>query len=41
MVVGSAPLIGEHTEEILRDLLGYPAARIRELADGGVVRCAE
>ena len=40
MVVGSAPLVGEHTGEILRDLLGYSAEQVSELEDGGVVRRA-
>ncbi len=31
------PSLGEHTEEILRDLLGYSAAQIAELRAAGVV----
>jgi CoA:oxalate CoA-transferase len=41
IVVGSAPLVGEHTEEILRDILGYPEERVQALEDGGAVRRAE
>ena len=40
MVVGPAPAVGEHTEEILRDILGYSEERMRELQDEGVVRYA-
>ena len=32
-----APLLGEHNEEILRRYLGYPASRIRELEQKGVL----
>jgi len=35
-----APLLGEHTEEILREL-GYPSTRIRELEAQRVIRCLE
>lgn len=31
------PLLGEHTDEVLSDWLGYSPERIRELRDGGVV----
>ncbi|RPI06167.1 MAG: CoA transferase [Zetaproteobacteria bacterium] len=31
------PRLGEHTEEVLRDLLGFSAAHIRELQAAGVV----
>ena len=41
MVVGSAPLVGEHTGEILRDLLGYSAEQVSELEADGIVRRAE
>ena len=41
MVVGSTPLVGEHTTEILRDILGYGDDRIQSLHDGQVVRSAE
>jgi crotonobetainyl-CoA:carnitine CoA-transferase CaiB-like acyl-CoA transferase len=37
MVVGSTPTIGEHTDEVLRDILGYPAERIEDLKTQGVV----
>ena len=33
----AAPVLGEHTEAILGDLLGYPAGRIGALMDAGVV----
>jgi crotonobetainyl-CoA:carnitine CoA-transferase CaiB-like acyl-CoA transferase len=39
MVVGSAPVVGEHTEEILRDALGYTQKRIQALQDQEIVRC--
>ena len=32
-----APLLGEHTDEILAKLLGYPADAIRRLRDDGAV----
>jgi crotonobetainyl-CoA:carnitine CoA-transferase CaiB-like acyl-CoA transferase len=35
-----APLLGEHTEEILRERLGMSAAEIARLHDDGVVRSA-
>ena len=41
MEVGSAPMVGEHTEEVLRDILGYTEQRIQALQDQGVLRCAE
>ena len=41
MVVGSTPLVGEHTTEILRDILGYGDDRIQSLQDAQVVRSAE
>ena len=37
MVVGTTPTIGEHTDEVLRDILEYPAERIEELKTQGVV----
>ena len=37
MVVGTTPTIGEHTDEVLRDILGYPAERIEELKTQDVV----
>ena len=41
MVVGSAPVVGEHTEEILRDTLGYSRQRIDALRGQGVVHWTE
>ena len=32
----AAPLLGEHTEEVLRKTLGYDDARIAALAEAGV-----
>ena len=40
MVVGSTPLVGEHTEQILSDVLGYDDARIRGLVNTSVVGVA-
>tara|TARA_R110002110_G_scaffold395138_2_gene609534 strand:+ start:24081 stop:25307 length:1227 start_codon:yes stop_codon:yes gene_type:complete len=31
------PLLGQHTDEVLRDLLGYDEARIAELRDAGAI----
>jgi crotonobetainyl-CoA:carnitine CoA-transferase CaiB-like acyl-CoA transferase len=31
------PRLGEHTEEVLRDLLGYSAAEVADLRAAGVV----
>jgi formyl-CoA transferase len=36
-VVTRSPLLGEHTEEILRDVLGYSDAEIAEIAASGAV----
>jgi len=36
-VYAPAPLLGEHTEEILGDLLGYSAEEIAELKEVGVI----
>jgi crotonobetainyl-CoA:carnitine CoA-transferase CaiB-like acyl-CoA transferase len=41
MVVGSAPVVGQHTTEILRDTLGYDDAKIQSLIDSSVVGSAE
>ena len=41
MVVGSAPLVGEHTENVLGDILGYPQDKIQALQDQDVVRLAD
>ncbi|HSB73499.1 MAG TPA: CoA transferase [Candidatus Methylomirabilis sp.] len=35
--VAPPPLLGQHTEEVLRDLLGYQAATIEELRGSGVI----
>lgn len=32
----AAPALGQHTDEVLRELLGFDDARLRELADRGV-----
>jgi crotonobetainyl-CoA:carnitine CoA-transferase CaiB-like acyl-CoA transferase len=34
--VERGPFRGEHTEQVLSELCGYPAERVRELADAGV-----
>ena len=41
MVVGSAPVVGEHTREVLGDILGYSREKIQALQDEDVVRLAE
>ena len=33
-----APARGQHTAQVLHDVLGYSEARIGELAEGGIVR---
>ena len=38
MVVGHTPTVGEHTEDLLRDVLGYSRERIESLEDQQVVR---
>jgi crotonobetainyl-CoA:carnitine CoA-transferase CaiB-like acyl-CoA transferase len=38
MVVGSTPLVGEHTKEVLQDILGYDDDRVRELHETGIVK---
>lgn len=37
-VRGHAPMLGEHNDEVLRDLLGYPADRIAALHADGVLK---
>jgi formyl-CoA transferase len=37
-VVGSTPTVGQHTDEILSQVLNYPPERIRQLHEEGVVR---
>ena len=39
MTVGSAPTIGQHTEEILSDILGYDPSKINELESKEIIRC--
>jgi formyl-CoA transferase len=34
-----APLYGEHTADVLRDLAGYSAEEVEALRDKGVVTC--
>ena len=41
MVVGTTPLVGEHTTEILRDVLGYGDDRIQSLHNSEIVRSSE
>ena len=36
-VVGTAPFLGEHNEEVLRDWLGIPAAEVERLTGAGVL----
>ena len=33
----AAPLLGQHTEEILKEMLGYDSAKVQELRDQGVL----
>ncbi len=37
-VPAPAPLLGEHTKEVLRSLLGYDEKKINELAEKGVIK---
>ena len=41
MVVGSAPVVGQHSEEILSGILGYSEERINELNNNQVVGIAD
>ncbi len=36
-VFDRAPLLGEHTREVLSGVLGYPDARLVELEQAGVI----
>ncbi|KAJ3054236.1 hypothetical protein HK097_002352 [Rhizophlyctis rosea] len=31
------PMLGQHTKEVLRDVLGYEEGRVEELRRGGIV----
>jgi crotonobetainyl-CoA:carnitine CoA-transferase CaiB-like acyl-CoA transferase len=33
----TAPLLGEHNDEVLGDLLGYSSAQLEDLVAGGVL----
>jgi CoA:oxalate CoA-transferase len=33
-----APMLGEHNEKVLTDILGYPASRVRELEEKGILK---
>ena len=35
--VARSPLLGEHTEEILRNVLGYSEAEVGEIANSGAI----
>ena len=39
--VERSPLLGEHTEEILKDVLGYSAAEVAEIKTSGAITPAE
>jgi len=39
--VQRSPLLGEHTEEILRDVLGYSASEVTEIKSSGAITPAE
>jgi len=38
---GPAPLLGQHTREVLSRLLGYDQDRLDELETGGVIECRD
>ena len=40
MTVGETPVVGQHTDEILRDVLGYGAERIAALSESQVIKRA-
>jgi formyl-CoA transferase len=35
--ISASPLLGEHTAEVLRELMGYDATRVEQLRQEGVV----
>jgi crotonobetainyl-CoA:carnitine CoA-transferase CaiB-like acyl-CoA transferase len=35
------PTLGQHTQEVLRKVLNYSAARIAELEQEGAIRCGD
>jgi len=37
----AAPLLGEHSASVLREVLGYSAAQVEALTAGGVIECAD
>jgi formyl-CoA transferase len=39
--VKRAPLLGEHTDEILRDVLGYSKNEIAEIKSSGAITAPE
>ena len=39
--LGYPPRVGEHTEEVLRDVCGYDRAKIDSLANAGAVALVE
>ena len=41
MVVGSTPTVGQHNEELLKDVLGYSQDKIQALQDSEVIRRKE
>ena len=41
MVVGSTPTVGQHNEELLKDVLGYSQDKIQALQESEVIRRQE
>ena len=41
MVVGSAPVIGEHSHEILSNVLGYSNEKISELSESEIISTSD
>ena len=41
MVVGSTPMVGEHTREVLQDILGYSQEKVQGLQNEEIVRVEE